>query len=391
MPDHEVTARIDDLAPVLRDGADEVERLGRIPDEIGKQLKATGVVRLLQPRRWGGYEEDPRLFFRSVMEIAAQCGASGWVSGIVGVHPWELAMYDPRAQEEVWADDPDTWVCSTYMPTGRAVAVDGGYRFSGRWSYSSGCDIADWILLGGLVANGDGTLVQPVQYVHFLLPHVDYTIVEGTWDVVGLCGTGSKDVVVDDAFVPAYRTVSDQSLHDGTAPGATEDRSTLYRMPWSSIFPNAITAAAIGIAEGALAAALDYQRDRVSMSAGRIVEAPYTMTVVGQAASEIHASRASLLGNLGEMWDLLRAGDPVTMELRARGRSAQVRNSWRVTRAVDELFDHSGGGSLRRGAPLQRFWRDSHAALHHIINTPDASFQSYAGVAMGFDPRETIV
>jgi alkylation response protein AidB-like acyl-CoA dehydrogenase len=391
MPEHEVASRIRDIAPILGERADEVERLGRLPDEIGKQLKATGIVRLLQPRRWGGYEEDPRLFFRSVMDVAAQCGASGWVSGIIGVHPWELAQYDQRAQEEVWADDPDTWICSTYMPTGRAVAVDGGYRFSGRWSFSSGCDVAEWIFLGGLLAEADGTLVQPVQYVHLLLPRNDYTIVDDTWDVVGLCGTGSKDIVVDDAFVPDYRTVTDQSLHDGSAPGATPDRSTLYRMPWSAIFPNAITAAAIGIAEGALSAALDYQRDRVSMAAGRIVEAPYTMTVVGQAASEIHASKMSLLGNLGEMWDHLCAGASVPMELRARSRAAQVRNSWRVTRAVDSLFDHSGGGSLRRGSPLQRFWRDSHAALHHIINTPDASFQSYASVAMGFDPREAIV
>ena len=386
-----MTERIRDLAPVLRDRADEIEQLGRIPDEIGKQLKETGVVRLLQPVRWGGYEEDPRLFFRSVMEIAAQCGASGWVSGIIGVHPWELAMYDEQAQEEVWANDPDTWICSTYMPTGRAVAVDGGYRFSGRWGFSSGCDIADWVFLGGLLATDDGALVQPVQYVHFLLPSADYTIVDDTWNVVGLCGTGSKDIVVDDAFVPAYRTVSDQSLHDGTAPSATADRSTLYRMPWSSIFPNAITAASIGIAEGALEVSLGYQRDRVSMAAGRIADAPYTMTVVGQAASEIHASRSAMLGNLGEMWDHLSAGEPVPMELRARSRAAQVRNSWRVTRAVDVLFDHSGGGSLRRGTPLQRFWRDSHAALHHIINTPDTSFQSYAGVAMGFEPRESIV
>jgi 3-hydroxy-9,10-secoandrosta-1,3,5(10)-triene-9,17-dione monooxygenase len=396
---HEVLERIQKIGPRLAEQADSVEAAGRLPDETAAMLKESGVVRLLQPASHGGYEAAPTVFFEAVMAIARHCGASGWVSGIIGVHPWQLAMCDPRVRDEVWGEDPDSWMASTYMPGGFARPVDGGFDFTGRWQFSSGCDVSDWVILGGVIVDGDPPeagggmaklLADPSKYVHVIVPRSDVTIIEGTWDVVGLSGTGSKDVAVEGAFVPSYRTMLAADVVGGTAAGL-EGCGPLYRMPWGGIFPNAITAAVIGIAEGALEAALAFQGPRISMASGPIVKSPVTMTAIGEAASEIESCRIQLLDVISKQWEYAQRGEPIPLELRARSRRDQVRTSWRATRAVDSLFDHAGGGALRRGTPLQRLWRDAHAGLHHIINVREKVPHSYASVALGHAPVDAML
>lgn len=384
-----VVERVRALAPYLRDHADEVEAAGRVSPEAASLLRETGIIRLLQPKQFGGYEADPRLLFGAVMDVARSCGATGWVCGIVGVHPWELGVCDLRVQHEIWDDDPDTWAASTYMPTGRAKRVDGGYELTGRWSFSSGIDVATWVILGGLETDADGSL-DPTKPMHFFLQDSQYQVVEGSWDVVGLSGTGSKDVTVSAAFVPDHRTLTSAELIQGRARGLTETSSPVYRMPWSSIYPTAISASVLGASLGALDAAIEYQRTRVSPMAGAIVKAPVTMSAIARATGEIEISVDQVMTNLGRMWEIVAAGEKVPVELRSRGRRDQVQACWRAVRAVDDLFDYAGGGALRRGTPLQRFWRDAHAGLHHAINTAEQVYQSAANVAMGLDPSDPL-
>ncbi len=153
-------------------------------------------MRMLQPRTHGGLEAHPREWAETVMEVASLDGATGWVAGIVGVHPWEMAMADASVQEEVWGDDQDTWIASPYAPMGVLTPADGGYVFNGHWQFSSGTDHCDWIFLGAFVGDADGKPVMPPVNMHVILPRSDYEIVEDSWDVVGLKGTGSKDVIV---------------------------------------------------------------------------------------------------------------------------------------------------------------------------------------------------
>src|SRR5262249_55418105 len=147
---------VTELLPTLRDRAQEAEDARRISEETIKSLQETGFFKLLQPARYGGLEASPVDFYRGVRLIASACGSPGWVSSVLGVHPWQLALFDERAQDEVWGEDPTTLVSSSYAPMGRAKVVDGGFQFSGRWSFSSGCDHAQWVFLGGLVMGEDG-------------------------------------------------------------------------------------------------------------------------------------------------------------------------------------------------------------------------------------------
>jgi alkylation response protein AidB-like acyl-CoA dehydrogenase len=386
-----MTRVLDNLAAIadqLRDQAPEAERLGRLPDSTAKLLKSAGAIRLLQPKKYGGFEAHPREFAESVMSAAALDPATGWICGIVGVHPWQLAFADPRVQEEVWGADNDTWMASPYAPTGIARPVDGGYIFNGRWQFSSGTDHCDWIFLGAMLGDAQGGIADPPTMLHMILPRADYEIVEDSWNVVGLKGTGSKDIVVRDAFVPSYRVMNGDHVIDGTAQREYGVTETLYKMPWSTMFPLGISAAVIGIAEGALAAHLDYQRGRVGAQGTAVKDDPYVLFAISEAAADINAARQELLANVDRIWGIVESGGEVDFALRAAGRRTQVRAAWRAVMAVDQVFARSGGNALRMDKPLQRYWRDAHAGLNHAIHVPSTVYHASALSSMGFDPAE---
>jgi alkylation response protein AidB-like acyl-CoA dehydrogenase len=382
-----VIDRVMDIADQLREQAAEAEKIGRLTDETTKAMKEAGSIRLLQTAKYDGYEVHPREFAETVMATASLDPAAGWITGVVGVHPYQLAYADPRVAEEIWADDVDTWMASPYAPQGVAKPVDGGYIFNGHWQFSSGTDQCDWIILGATLGDADGKPVMPPQMLHMILPREDYEIVEDSWNVVGLRGTGSKDVIVRDAFVPDYRTMDATEVMDGTAQRKAGMTKPLYLMPWSTMFPLGITAAVVGIAEGALAAHLDYQRGRVGATGTAIKDDPYVMYAIGEATADINAARQELLANVDRIYDIVQAGKEVSFEDRAAGRRTQIRAAWRAVMAVDQIFARSGGNALRMDKPLQRYWRDAHAGLAHAIHVPGTVFHASALSSLGIDPQ----
>jgi 3-hydroxy-9,10-secoandrosta-1,3,5(10)-triene-9,17-dione monooxygenase len=388
---HEVLGQIEEIAEQLACTADETERLGKLSDESVKLMRQAGVMRMLQPTDFGGYAAHPRDFAEAVMAVAKVCGSTGWVCGVGGVHPWELALMDRRLQAEVWAESPDTWIASPYAPQGVATPTDGGYILKGRWNFSSGTDHCDWIFLGALVGGPDGKPAQPAKAMHVVLPRPDYTIVEDSWDVIGLSGTGSKDIIVDGAFIPDYRTIDFEEVTQGEAAAERAGRTeTVYKLPFWAMFPLGITAAVIGMAEGALAAHLDYQRGRVTAMGTKIKDDPYVLFAISEAAAEIAASRLQLLGGVSRLYDLADQSKPITFEDRALMRRDQIRSGWRAVAAVDQIFARSGGNAVRKSNPLQRFWRDVHVGLQHAIHIPGTVYHSSALTSMGIEAPDPL-
>ncbi|MFD4459778.1 acyl-CoA dehydrogenase family protein [Nocardia sp. NPDC058480] len=386
-----MTKVLDNIAAIadkLRDQAPEAERLGQLPDATAQLLKTAGPIRLLQPKKYSGFEAHPREFAETVMATAALDPASGWIAGIVGVHPWQLAFADPKVQDEVWADDHDTWMASPYAPTGIARPVDGGYIFNGRWQFSSGTDHCDWIFLGAMLGDAEGKMALPPTMLHMILPRQDYQIVEDSWNVVGLKGTGSKDIIVKDAFVPDYRVMNGDHVIDGTAQKEYGVTETLYKMPWSTMFPLGISSAVVGIAEGALAAHLDYQRDRVGAQGTAVKDDPYVLFAIGEAAADINAARQELLANADKIFDAVDAGKEISFAERASVRRTQVRAAWRAVTAVDQIFARSGGNAMRTDKPLQRYWRDAHVGLAHAIHVPSTVYHASAVSSLGLEPAD---
>jgi len=384
---HEVVQQVHALGPRLAAAAAETERLGKLSAESAAVIRAAGVMRLLQPKDFGGFAAHPRDFAEAVMALAQHCGSTGWVCGVVGVHSWELALCDRRVQEEVWGTNPDTWIASPYMPGGVAVPTDGGYVLNGHWQFSSGTDHCDWIVLGAMVGDARGNPSMPPRVLHVILPRKDYTIVEDSWNVFGLSGTGSKDITVRDAFIPAYRTIDAEKVAEGEPAADRAGRTdTVYRLPFWTMFPLGITAAVIGMTEGLLAGAYAYQSGRTGATGVRVREDPYSLYALSETAAEIAASRTQLLDGISRAYDIAEAGKPVTFEQRAVIRRNQVRCAWRAVMAADQIFARCGGNALRLDNPLQRFWRDAHAGLHHAIHVAGPTYHTTALTEMGIEP-----
>jgi 3-hydroxy-9,10-secoandrosta-1,3,5(10)-triene-9,17-dione monooxygenase len=377
-----VIARVRELLPVFRDKAQETEDNRVLSAESVKALSEAGFFRLLQPVRFGGIEADPLTFLAAVRLIASACGSTGWVASVVGVHPWQLALFPLPAQEEVWGADPATRMSSSYAPTGRAEAVPGGYRLTGRWSFSSGCDHASWVLLGGIVLD-DG---QPVDFRTFLLPASDY-VIDDVWDTVGLRGTGSNDIVVGGAFVPEHRSLSFTDVSRCACPGQEANPAPLYRLPFGSVFSYAITTPIIGMAAGAYQAHVAYQRQRVraSYTGQKAAEDPHAQVRVAEAAAEVDAAWLALEHNMTELMSYAQAGQKIPVPLRLRVRRDQVLGTGRAISALDLLFENSGGRALQSGTPIQRFWRDAHAGRVHAINDPERALSMFGRGEFGLE------
>jgi 3-hydroxy-9,10-secoandrosta-1,3,5(10)-triene-9,17-dione monooxygenase len=379
-----VVTAVGELLPALRERAQETEDARVIPAETIKALEETGFFRLLQPARHGGLEADPLTFYRAVRLIASACGSTGWVASVVGVHPWQVGLFPALAQDEVWAEDRTTRLSSSYAPTGKARLAAGGYLLSGRWSFSSGCDHARWVLLGGIVTGEDGA---PVDFRTFLLPASDY-VIEDVWDTVGLRGTGSNDIVVREVFVPAHRSLGFADVTKCVCPGQEVNQAPLFRIPFGSVFSYAITTPVIGMATGAYEAHVAYQRTRISSAyAGhKVAEDPFAQARIAEAAAEIDAAWLALERNMTELMAHARSGEPIPMPLRLRIRRDQVRGTGRAISAVDLLFENSGGRALRSGTPIQRLWRDAHAGRVHAINDPERALAMFGRGEFGLPP-----
>src|SRR5437588_1513027 len=359
----EFLGRVRALLPGLRERAPRAEQLRRLPDETLADFQKAGLFRAMQPKRYGGFELDPEIFYRAITEVGAVCGSSGWVFGVVGVHNWHLALFPPQAQQDVWSEDDSVQLSTSLAPTGKVERVEGGFRVSGRWSFSSGCDFCGWAVLGGIAPPIEAG--GPPDARTFLLPRSDYAI-DDNWHVMGLCGTGSKDIVVADAFVPDYRTHSYLDAFHLNNPGMAVNDAPLYRLPFGLLFAYALSAAAIGVATGAFAAFREQQQRRVNVrDGGRVAEDPFAQLRLAESAAEIDAAHARMLANFAEMMRLARAGEEIPLALRARARwDAGKAVDWSVS-AVGRLMMASGGRAIFLANPIQRAWRDIHAMQAH--------------------------
>ncbi|MDQ6526055.1 flavin-dependent monooxygenase [Nocardioides sp. LHD-245] len=380
----EVTAVLDgvrDLLPTFRERAEEGDRLRVIPDASIKELEQTGFFRLLQPKRYGGMEADPVAFYTAVRDIASADGSTGWVSSVVGVHPWQVALFDDRAQQAVWGDDGSVRLSSSYAPTGKAVVTEGGFTLSGKWSFSSGSDHCAWVLLGGLVFNAEG---QVVDFRTFMVPREKYQVVD-VWNVVGLRGTGSNDIVVEETFIPEEFTLSMGETGQCKGPGQAVNTSDLYKLPFHSIFTSTIATPIIGMARGAYAEHVEMQQKRVRAAylGEKASLDPFAAVRIARSSSEIDAAWALLMNNVREEQAHVARGEQIPLELRLRVRRDQVLGTARAIEAIDALFEASGGRALAEGTYLQRAWRDAHAGRVHAANDPERALQMYGAQQFG--------
>lgn len=366
------------LIPTLREVAAEQEADTQVADALIARFKEAGLFRVLQPRRWGGYEMHPGVFSEIQMALAEGDMSTAWVYGVMGVHNFQMALFDDRAAQDVWGEDDSQLISSTFQPGGVATRVPGGYEFSGRWKFSSGVAHADWVFLGGTYEG---------EFLTCLVPRKDYEVIH-TWDVFGLKATGSQDVMVQDIFVPEYRVhkVSDGFKCD--SPGNVVNTSPLYRVPFPQVFIRAITSGCIGALQGMMDAFRDYAATRVSTVAGATRNDPDAQAICGEIMAEIDEMKSLLHRNYRELLAVAETGEPPPMALRMLGKYQAAAVPDRCLRLAHRLFQCTGGSGIFSTYPFGRYYRDLITARQHAASQIQVVARSWGGVILGLENKE---
>jgi 3-hydroxy-9,10-secoandrosta-1,3,5(10)-triene-9,17-dione monooxygenase len=379
------------IAPELAKNAPEDNGRRSLTDRTWKILLENGFVRSLQPARWGGGEVPLLEFIDAMVELARVSPSAGWVAGVIGVHPWQLALFDERAQQDVWGKDPATMQSSSYNPTGKAEKVAGGYKLSGRWSFSSGCDHCRGVILGAICGGreiGDRSVPDFRSFV--LMP--DQYRIEDNWHVGGLKGTGSKDIVVENAFVPEYRSQSHiEYATCAPLPGQEQNNGPLYRLPWSVVFNAALVCSVLGAARGFVDAWISQTRDRKLSFGGSAADDSLTQQRLARAIWSIEATLAQLRADATELWQMAEARIPASMQLRAKMRWNMNRGCELVAQETGDLFRAATGRAVFQDHPLQQRFQDIQAGMAHAYLCPDPLAKAVGGYLLGTSLPEFVL
>lgn len=382
----ELRTRAAKVAAIARERAQDTEKARQVSADLVDTMRELDLFRVMQPRAFGGFEYGYDAFVELVADIASGDGSTGWVYSLGAVHQWLMACYPLEAQEEVWGDNPNAIAAVSYAPTGKAEAVPGGFKLSGRWSFASGVDNAQWGILGSVIPFADGP-----KPGFFLVPRTQYAI-HDDWFTMGLAGTGSKTIVIDEAFVPLHRAVPFADLLTGRPPGAKVNANPIYRQPMLAVVPQCLLAPALGMARGALSSFIDQigsRKTRGAVAGGnnRMTEFQTIQIRVAEATASIDAATLMIHRDLRETEDMVRRGEEVDVDMRIRNRLTHTFGAKLLVQAVDCVFNAAGGSALGTHHPVQRFWRDIHAAGSHISLNWDAVSAMYSQNLFGLEPK----
>ena len=376
MSTHEpvVTQQILDL---IASKSDEQRASRRMSKDVVDALKECGFFTMLLPKQWGGLERKPQDFFAEQVRIAEADMSTAWAGGIIAVHAFQLALMSEEAQREVYENDPNTLISSSYNPVGaRAEMCDGGFMLHGRWGWSSGSDHCTWALLGGVIP-GDG-------YRTFLVPRSQYDI-EDTWDVMGLQGTGSNDVVISEPiFVPEHRT---HKQMDGFNC-VNDQENPMYDLSWAQTFVRVVNSAAIGALKKAVKVFVESKQGNSTTDMTKFAGDVETQERLAKVLNTIGELEAVMYHNFNKME---AANWKPSLEERIMYRYQASIVIDKAIEAIDTLFDVAGGRSVFNGHPLQHLWHDIHIARCHVANNPTAFARNLGSVTLGMENKDVFI
>lgn len=379
---NELLEKAREMRSVLQERSAQCAASARVPEETIHDFHRAGFFRILQSSQYGGYEMDPQVFYSVVMEVAKGCMSSAWVLSVVGVHNWQLNLFDPRAAEEVWGKDTSVLISSSYAPMGMVERVDGGFKFTGHWSFSSGCEHCDWVFLGAVVPTEDGQWDMH-NYRTFLLPAKDYTV-EKNWDVIGLRGTGSHDIVVDGVFVPEYRT---HFMLEDVTTNKHDSKPPLYRLPFMQIFSRAVCTATLGALDAALEEYIAIAQRRM---AGPMMmkDDPNAKRIAARSKAAAESMKITMMQNFDVMLQSARTGCELSMQDRARFRYESALVADQCIALSSAMLKAAGSGAIRNGSQLLGRHLDMLASQAHIANVSDPFEVNLGGIMFGQESTE---
>ena len=357
------------LIPLLAERAPEAAAARRVPAATIAEYRDAGILRILQPRRFGGMQGRFSLFSRIVEELTYGCASSAWVYAVLAEHQWIIAQYPNEAQIDVWGDDPEAVASSSLAPRAAAKRVPGGWRLSGRYPFSSGCDYAQWAILGAFL----GEVGDPRTIAYLLAPLAECEIADD-WQTLGLAGTGSKSLVLRDVFVPEHRVVMVSDLFAGTPPGAlVHPDYPVLRAPRGFLVSYSLPPVAIALGRRALDVACAALAGRVSRGVSKLAEFEVVQMAVGEAAAAIDAATLLLHTGRDSSTAEVSSGRRITEAEALRARRDMVYAQHQVAWAVDKLCEVDGARWVYDNDELGAIRRDVMTILtHHAASRPAA-------------------
>lgn len=386
----ELIQRAIDMRPTIVDAADETEKNRHVSQDIIDEVQRQDFFRIYLPKKFGGLEFDAATATRISLEWSSADASTGWVCGLGIVHQWLIAQFPSATHDEVWGDNSSPMTCGSYAPAGEMTAVEGGYRLTGEYHFSSGVDVSDWAILGVFFPpEEDGGRPIPGFTV---VPRSDFEV-DDNWYVMGLTGTGSKSVICKDLFIPAHRRVTFAELVSGNSPGYQALQSNLYRYPILSLVAYAISTPALGALNGAVDTFLDAMNGRMTRGAvvlggNKVRDFQAVQMRVGRAVANLKAGKAMLFAQIEESRAaVMDRGEILDVTGRLDNRLTQAKTVELAVDGLDELFGAVGGHGIHTSQHVQRAWRDAHAIAHHISFNWDALSSMYGQHLLGVEPQ----
>lgn len=372
-----------DMIPLLREMGPRHDTDKRVSDQVARLLRDNGFFRICQPAENGGYGMRPSILWRVTREIARGDSATAWILGLAGLHPWVAGMFPPAAQDEVFAGGRDAVVIALTGNVGRGVEArleDGHFVIGGKWTYASGIDVADWAVVLVEVAVGQG------KEQHLLLvPASSFRIDHESWNVMGMRGTGSKDVYLENERIPLYRSLNWADLQRLEAPGMERNQGPMYRIPHTSLFVMSVAAPVVSVAYGMLDLYIETVKKRIPAGLKTAQTADrFSLAELGKAASQLEMAFNLLMHDVDEMYDRAAAGYQFTPEDRTRYRTDGATISDTALAAADILVRNLGGSLLPNG-PIERCFRDLRSMSSHFLLQTNHSAELFGRALLGME------
>lgn len=370
------------LIPVLRERAARSDADRAVPAETVVEFQRLGLYRAIQPARFGGLQLGFDVFSGIGETLAEGCGASAWVYTVLGEHQWIIACMPEQAQIDVWGDDPSALASSSLAPRETARRVDGGWRLSGKFGFSSGCLHARWAIIGARAEDAAGN--RPTRYM--LVPMTEIEI-EDDWHVLGLRGTASRSLVIKDAFIPEHRTVLLKDLMDGTTPGArVHPDYPLLRAPRGYLVPFSLPIVAFSLARRALEVVPGMLKSRLSRGTRDLAESEVVQMAIAEASAMIDLANLIMHTRRTESVARVAAGEAITPADVMRNRRDIAWATDQLRAGVQKLVETCGARVVYDRDPLQPLLRDVLTIATHSVVHQQLAYVPYGRHLLGLPP-----
>ena len=379
----EAIGRATAMIPVLRERAQEAERGRIIPPETMDELHRSGLLRALQPKRWGGMELDIVATFDIGHELARGCASTSWTAVNLLIHHWMLALYEEGGQEWIWGQDREACIASGVAAAqGQGRAVEGGFVISGRWNFSSGVNVSDWNMLAATIRDDNNKVID---HRLCLLHKSEYEVVDD-WRVLGMRSTGSMTVVAKDVFVPTYRASCMYNTRGGDHPGARANPAAVYRVALPMMAGHIVGSVLVGNAQAALEQTIAFIKERSGSYTGvKLRDVQPIQIKIAAAAARIDAARRIIRGEFMEAQELANRHEVPDLETKLRCKRDVAYAVGLCTEAVDMLHAMAGANGIYDAYPIQRIFRDAHSGSSHFLLGSDLQFTNWGLSALGGD------